>query len=138
GQSRYYALPVGPDHTVRLALDSLATKAANEVYVRFGNAPEPAHYELSFQTPFSPDQIVTIPTTLAGTYYVLVRGNYVPDGAATFSLVAHIVPLTVDDVTPDEGGDHGFVTTTITGAGFQSAATVHFVRPGFADLTPES
>src|SRR5262249_49069131 len=111
---------------------------ANEVYVRLGNVPDPAHYDYQFQTPLSPDQVVTIPTTADGTYYILVRGNSVPGGAASYSLQAVVVPLELDDITPDEGGDQGYVTTTITGAGFNAGATVHLVRPGFADVVPES
>ena len=123
---------------MRLTLDSLAVSAGNELYVRFGDVPDLVHYDFAFQSPFSPDQVVTIPTTKSGDYYVLVRGNYVPGGAASYSLLAEIVPLALTDITPDEGGDAGFVTTTLIGAGFSPGATVHLVRPGFADVVPES
>ena len=137
-QRRYYQLVTGPDHTVRLTLDSQALSGANEVYVRLGDVPDQVHYDYVFQSPFSPDQVVTIPTTQEGTYYILVRGNYVPGGSASYSLLAEIVPLALDDITPDEGGDQGYVTTTLVGAGFNANATVHLVRPGFADVVPES
>ena len=96
------------------------------------------HYDFVYHQPFNADQEVVIPTTKTGTYYILVRGNYVPGGAASFSLLADIVPLTLDNITPDEGGDKGLVTTTFTGAGFHSCATVELIRPGFASIVPES
>ncbi len=123
---------------MRIKLDSLAVSAANEVYVRFGDVPDLVHYDQIFKSPFSPDQEVIIPTTQEGDYFILVRGSYVPDGAAPFSLLAEIVPLTLENITPDEGGDEGLVTTTITGAGFHRDAEVKLTRPGFAEITPES
>ena len=119
-------------------MDSDSLSAANELYVRYGDVPDLVHYDFAYSVPFSPDQDVVIPTTESGTYYIMVRNSYAPAGAAGFSLLAEIIPLTLEDITPDEGGDEGLVTTAITGAGFHHNATVQLVRPGFAAIVPES
>ncbi len=46
------------------------------------------------------------------------------------------MPLTITDVQTDAGGDTGYVTTTITGAGFNPKAIVKLIRPGFAEIEP--
>ena len=48
------------------------------------------------------------------------------------------MPFEITDVTPDEGGNSSYVTTTITGAQFDPDAVVKLVRPGFGEFAPAS
>src|SRR5262249_12665583 len=63
-------------------------------------------------------------------------GFTMPDPATPVTLEADVVPLTITDVHTDAGGDTKFVTTTITGAGFDPQAIVKLVRPGFQEFEP--
>ena len=134
GQERYYRVHVPAGETLRVTLDSQATDSANELYVRFGAAPSRANYDFFFSRPYEADQEVVVPTTEAGDYYILVRGEYVASGLAPFTILAEIVPFEITSVSPLRVGDNGQVTITLRGGKFQSGATVQ-LRSGDTILT---
>src|SRR5262249_21600914 len=76
------------------------------------------------------------PRTAEGVYYILVRGSFAANAAPT--ILAELLPLSVTDVTTDDGGDSRYVTATIHGTSFQPGAIVKLVRPGFAEFEPVS
>src|SRR5262245_63561418 len=61
-------------------------------------------------------------TTLFRSYYILVRGENVPDAPAAYALTAELVPFAIGAVTPARVGDNGQVTLTLHGAKFQPGA----------------
>src|SRR5262249_19841154 len=61
-----------------------------------------------------------------------------PGNDTPATLLADVVPFRIIDVTPDNGGDSRYVTTTIVGAQFDPSAIVKLVRPGFAEYKPVS
>ena len=65
-----------------------------------------------------------------------------PNPGEPVTVEAQLVPLTITDIKTDTGGiDNGtgpaqYVTTTITGAGFNPNAIVKLIRPGFQEYEP--
>ena len=140
GQDRLYRVSVAAGQTMRITLDSLAASGANEVYVRWGDVPTSAVFDAAYTDALSPDQAVTIPTTQAGDYYILVRSKQSAAGTPV-TLRADLMPLAITGVTPDTGGtgddDHRWVTVDITGADFKAGALVKLSRPGVFEIQPE-
>ena len=77
--------------------------------------PTRGQFDFAHSDAFSPDQEVIIPTTQAGTYYVLVYGASV-GGAPAYSLTAHTIPFSIRSVAADEVGNAGPATLEIHGA----------------------
>ena len=135
GQSQLFAINVPAGKTLQVALTSDSGGGANEIYVKYQGLPSSLNYDATFSGYLVANQTAVIPTTQGGTYYVLIRGQ----SDATNSpmhLLATFLPFGISNVTPDAGGDSAFVTTTITGAGFQPGAIVKLVRPGIAEYEP--
>ncbi len=137
-QDRLYQIAVGQGQTLQVTLTSSDPTATNELYLRYGAVPDGTDYDAIYQGPLMANQTVTIPTTLAGTYYLLVRGDSEPAAATPVTLLAQLLPFQITDISPDQGGDAAYVTTTITGAQFDPQAIVKLVRPGIAEYEPVS
>ncbi|MFM6406127.1 MAG: CARDB domain-containing protein, partial [Microcystis sp.] len=136
GQERLFRVNVGLGQTLQVNLTSTATEAANELFVRFDNAPTGIVYDASYSGQLIPNQEAVIPTTKPGTYYVLVRGQSEPQNNTPVTLLADTIPFSITDIETDRGGDSRYVTTTIKGAQFNPKAIVKLVRPGFAEYEP--
>lgn len=136
GQERLFRVNVGLGQTLQVNLTSTATEAANELFVRFDNAPTGIVYDASYSGQLIPNQEAVIPTTKPGTYYVLVRGQSEPQNNTPVTLFADTIPFSITDIETDRGGDSRYVTTTIKGAQFNPKAIVKLVRPGFAEYEP--
>ena len=92
-------------------------------------------FDFSAQQVLSADPSTLVPSTLAGDYYILVRGRS-GNGLAAATLLAKALPFSVTDIAVDQGGDSRWVTVTITGARFKQDALVKLVRPGIAEVEP--
>ena len=137
-QQRLYRFEVGAGQTIRLSLTTSAANAANEIYVRFGDAPSPRVYDYSHTGPLQANQTLLIPGSAAGVYYVLVRGQSEPAPNTAIKLLAEALPFQITDIVQDKGGDSRYVTATILGAQFNPNAIVKLIRPGFAEFAPVS
>jgi len=124
GGAQYYKVSVPAGQTVRVTLNGAVSASQNELYVRYGAVPDLGNYDFLYNDPFSANQLVTIPTTQAGFYYIMVRGGYEPGGPLAFTLEAELVPFTVSGVTPGNIGDNGQVTLNVTGARFLAGAAL--------------
>ena len=131
----YYKVLVPAGETLSFTLTGSDANSSNEIYVRYGHLPDLATYDYIFNLPFSPNQAVTVPTTQAGYYYVLVRGNSEPHPETPYSLLAQIIPFSITSVSPNMGGSTGMTTVVVNGAGFVSGATVKLSGQGFI-ITP--
>lgn len=136
GQERLFEINLQAGQTLRVNANSDASLAANEVFVRFQQAPTSIVYDAAYTGVLGPNQSVIIPTTKTGTYYVLVRGYAEPSNNTPLSLLADVLPFEITDVVTDRGGDSRYVTTNILGAQFQPGAIVKLVRPGIAEYNP--
>ncbi|MEO8428859.1 MAG: CARDB domain-containing protein, partial [Verrucomicrobiota bacterium] len=126
-------LPAG--QTIRFALDSLDNSGANELYVRRGALPSSLQSDAAFPGGLQPSQTATIPTSIAGTYYVLVRNQGGPT-TSQVRLSAASLPFGITGVTPDEAGAGRYVTVAVSGAMFSPQATVKLIRPQFGEFLP--
>ena len=138
GLQQLYQVTVGQGETLRVTVTSDADDAVNELFLRFDDVPTSTVYDATYEGFLGPDQMAVVPSTEAGTYYVLLRGYSAPYGGASVTLLAELLPLSIFDVVPDVGGDGRWVTTTILGAQFHEDAIAKMVRPGFAEFEPIS
>ena len=140
GQERLYKVSVAAGETLRVSLDSTATKGANELFIRYGDIPTGFAFDASYTNPVSPDQEVLIPSTQAGDYYILVKSRQGQTDTPV-TLRADLLPLAITSITPDQGGTgddaHRWVTVDIYGARFQPGALVKLSRPGVFEIEPE-
>ena len=114
-------------------LTSNADGQANELYVRYQALPDTIHFDASFEGHLLPAQTATIPTTQAGTYYILA-GASEPGADTPFQLSTNLLPFGIADVQQDSGGDSRYVTVTVTGAAFDKQATLKLIRPQLAEF----
>ena len=136
GQQRLLQVTVPAGATLQVSISSDASGATNEVYLKQEAAPTQSDYDAAYQGGLSPNQTAVIPSTTPGIYYVLIEGNSEPADATAVSVLAQLLPLSITNVSIDQGGDSAYVTTTITGAQFQSNSIVKLVMPGFAEYQP--
>lgn len=128
GQAVYYKFTVGEGETVRVKLDSLGADIANELYVRFGAMPTRGQFDIAAREGFVSDPELVIPTSQAGTYYVLAYGQYAP-GNPQYSITAQIIPFSITEVSAEEVGNVGDVTLRIQGARFDADTGFSLVGP---------
>jgi len=138
GEDRLYQVSVAQGETLRVDLTSADPAAANVLFLRYQALPNGSTYDAAYQRPLQANQFAVIPSTTAGTYYVLIHGQSEPSAKTPVSVLAHVLPFGITDIVPDKGGDSRYVTTTILGAKFDPQATVKLVRPGFAEYEPVS
>ncbi|MFO0444029.1 MAG: putative Ig domain-containing protein, partial [Betaproteobacteria bacterium] len=103
--------------------------------------PTGSAFDAAYTNPLAPDQQLLMPSTQAGSYYVLVRSRQATAGAPTAAtLRADALPLSITRVSPDQGGtgddDHRWVTVDIEGARFAAGALVKLSRPGEFEIEP--
>ena len=122
GQSAYYKVSVSAGQTLQVAFTSQESTAYNELYVSFGTMPTRTQYDYRYTDSFAANQSITIPTTQAGTYYILAYGDTVPSSPESDSVTASIIPFSIQSVAPSQVGD-GPVTVQIDGAQFNFGTT---------------
>jgi len=120
GQSVYYRVDVAEGQTLAINFDSKSAAAANELYIRYGDVPSRNQFDFGFTEAFSPDQKLVVPTTKAGTYYVLAYGQNVTEAAPSFSVDAKLLDFEISSVSTHTGGNAGKVTVQISGAKFDN------------------
>ena len=73
--------------------------------------------------------------TLPGSgTYTIVADDYGGTDSGNYELSLSYVGFQVNSITPNKGGNTGVVTTTITGAKFESGASVKLTREGNPDI----
>lgn len=115
-QSLFFRVDVGAGQTLLLRLSSDNPGSANEIFVRFGAFPSRSVFDFSYSEPTSPSQSVIIPTTQAGSYYVLIRGAFIPGGSEMVTLLAESIPFGLRSADPAVAGNAGPVTFLLGGA----------------------
>jgi PKD repeat protein len=119
GGIRFYRVQVASGLDLRVTLTSDNPLATNEMYVAFARAPSLDEFDFSAAEPFSANQELLLPSTQAGSYFIMIltRSNV----AQNISLEANALAFSILSITPDRGGAVGRVTCTVTGAGFSES-----------------
>jgi Ca2+-binding RTX toxin-like protein/subtilase family serine protease len=124
GEAVYYKVDVPAGETMQLVLDSTSGTAVNELYISYGQMPNRSKFDYGFSE-LTPDQKVVVPLTQAGTYYVMARGQYVPDVlpnsnslGADYQIKAEKVDFSISSIGQKIGDRGGKSTFEIKGAKF--------------------
>ncbi|MBT4814892.1 MAG: hypothetical protein HON70_04295, partial [Lentisphaerae bacterium] len=135
GGEYYFRVDVLAGMDLQVDLTCTDRAASTELFVRFGAIPDPVTAEYFFSNHFEPDQRVVIPGTREGSYYILVRGDDVPNQAAdpTFDLAASYLTFEAHTISPEFGGNNGRVTVKIDGAKFSGATTATLIAADGAE-----
>ena len=94
-----------------------------------GTMPTRSQYDFSYAHPYTANQQITIPTTRAGAYYILIYGDKVPAPPGNYSIEAVIIPFSVQTVTLGQAGT-GPATLQISGAQFNFGTTFQLRTAG--------
>lgn len=154
GQERYYSiLNLPADETMLITLDG-ENGSRNELYTRSNTVVSRSNYEFQGKDSNSADQENIVPNTVAGNYYTMARGDYVPSSfaaqlkkadkdkaeaaiaAQAVIIKAQLLPFGIRTVSPVTAGNKGYTFVNIDGAKFAEGATVQMVGPGGVTLAP--
>jgi uncharacterized repeat protein (TIGR01451 family) len=137
GQERFYKTDAPANETLLFTVDG-QTGSSNELFTRYGQIASRNFFDFSFSHLNESDQEVVIQNSQAGTYYNLVRGDFVPGEALVENVIikAEIVPFNIRQVSPSQAGDLGFSTLTIDGGKFQPNATVKLINEVGVEILP--
>lgn len=130
GRSLYYKVTVVAGETLRVRLQSPSATASNELYVRFGAMPTRGKFDFSGE-PFVSDPEAIVPTTQAGTYYILAYlsgGDPLPP-TPQVQVTASYIPFSILDVQSRNVGNIGPVTLKVRGARFDPDMVLRLERP---------
>ena len=98
GQQRLYQLVVPEGQTLRVTLASDNSTSVNTIYLRHGAAPTAAAYDATSGGVIGANLVALVPSTLPGTYYVLVTGYSGPSTGSNIVLTAEELPLVITNV----------------------------------------
>ena len=119
GDMLYYKVDVAADLDLLITLTSNLAHGSNEIYVAYDRVPAVNDFDFNYEYPQSTNQIVLVPTTQAGSYYVLIKTPTDFYGLQEVDVLAQALPFSMVTIDPDTVGA-GEVTNEIIGAGFKS------------------
>ncbi|MEK6675980.1 MAG: hypothetical protein AABZ47_10045 [Planctomycetota bacterium] len=124
GSFLYFRVTTPPGETVRVTLHHDSPTASTELLANFGATPDSLSAQFAGESIGTDTRELVIPTTQAGTYFILARTNSDtnPNASKTFDLVATTALFGIDRVTPSTVGA-GVATLTIKGARFDDSTT---------------
>ncbi|MEM6313872.1 MAG: hypothetical protein AAF743_07280, partial [Planctomycetota bacterium] len=129
-QSVYFRVDVPAGETLRIDTE-FDGPFVSEFYVSFGRPPTPADYDLVFERLADTEQRLTVPNTVAGTYYILLRGAVGADDAGSpFTITAATPGFGVEALDFSAASNRGDATLTLTGAKFSQDTAVQLVDGG--------
>ena len=135
-QEELYQVTVPAGQTMDVTVNPADASAALQIFASANSAPTTTVFDDSSNGALGGLQTAVVPSTQPGTYYILVDGFSMPNADEPITIEARLIPLSISNIDTDTGGTSGYVTTTITGADFDSNAVVKLVRPGFAEIQP--
>jgi hypothetical protein len=126
GDERWFELETPAGETVRVELDHESTTASTELWARFDDVPSPGVFDARSEDIDEADPSLTIPTTRAGKYFILVRAVHGAAGGPSTdaTLRARTIPFSIERVVPPRIGDRGRVTLLIDGSQFDVESRV--------------
>jgi hypothetical protein len=136
GETRVYRVTVPENETLKVNLFGSQQDASNELFLRYGDVPTGFQFDAIYQDQLQANQTAIIPTTKAGEYYILIRGQAEPGPNTPVTLLAQVAPFAITKVSSDQGGDSRWVTLDVFGTKFAENAIVKLVRPDIAEFEP--
>ena len=113
GQDHYYQVTVSAGQTLLVSLASAAASGEIDLYVRRGDYPTPSSFDFAARKAGDANPSLSLADLQAGTYYILVRGDYGPAASAAYTLTASAATFDIQSVSPSSGGNTGNVTIAI-------------------------
>ncbi|UOQ69176.1 CARDB domain-containing protein [Hymenobacter volaticus] len=129
GDLLYYKIDVADDLDLVLNLTSNQPEGQNKVFIAYDRVPTLSDFDHQNTNTISTNQQVLVPSTKAGTYYVLIQTETKFSKPQQVKILARALPLSILGITPKKVGQ-GRVTCTLTGARFTPETKVYLKRPG--------
>lgn len=137
-QDLYYRLNI-PDslagNTILLSLKGDSAAGANELYIKYGDIPTRAGFDLSYNRAVSGNQEIVIPAAAAGSYYILAYGAVAGGTQQAITLLAKQVNFEILTIAANQGGNTGSVTVKVNGAKFESGMQVSLYDTNLGTVT---
>ena len=133
GEAVYYRVDVAEGESLLFNFDgqyTLSDYGFTEFYVSYGKMPTRNNFDFIYQVPLEADQQILVPTTEAGTYYVMAYGNTVPEYTGepdgfNYTIEAKTIDFAVLDTDFGLGGTAGNRTIEINGTKFDRSVTAY-------------
>jgi len=157
GAQMFFKYATDPAETLLFTLATDTPQRSNEVFTKFDTMVSRADYDVQSTRPNEGNQENVIDPTQDGDYYTMVRTDLIPESFASsfdkkpadaksslggsvpdqnITVEAKILPFSVRKVTPEVAGNSGYSTLAISGAKFQTGATVKLVHQSGSELVP--
>jgi len=130
GQSKFFAVTAASGEDIQVVLHGGSPYMFLELFARYADLPSRGNYDYLYQNQNSPEQQVTLSSTQAGTYYILVHGASLSEDTMAFSITAKTMQFQADSVHSFIGGTGGEVTVSILGAKFKPGAKAELRHSG--------
>ncbi|MEK8049722.1 CARDB domain-containing protein [Ideonella sp. DXS22W] len=124
GQSLFFKVTVGAGEALRFTLDGPGDDVAHDLWVSHASVPSRSRNDVGSGEQYTPDPVLTVPTTEAGVYYVRVDAGF---ASGAYSLRADLVPFTIERVSKDTVGNAGEATLRVDGARFDDGTRFQLV-----------
>ena len=129
GQPQLFRITLTNSGPLRISLANGDAGNRAEIYVARDGPPTRGSFDFSSADGPGANREILIPSASAGTFYVLVYGDYIPaPGAFTIQVTSAGVYLT--SITPNRHANNVGFAMTLTGAGFESGTTVELLAGG--------
>jgi RHS repeat-associated protein len=126
GHAQLFRVELDVSQPMRVRLDDASLVNNNELYARFGLPPTRGDYDCRSDGPASPDQQLIVPMATAGTWYILVYGETVPD-PGEITLLAEVKDVFLGSVSPSRHGAGIEMQMIMSGGGFTEGVLVELV-----------
>ena len=124
GDEFYYKIDLPAGEDAQVVLGTVDQPGYTAVYIRREAIPAPNYYDYAANVPFSVTQQTIMPGTVGGTYYILIKNEFLTNELTPNLLMVNILQFSVQDVYPDHGGNAGSVTLRVNGAQFTDDCTL--------------
>ncbi|HLJ97780.1 MAG TPA: CARDB domain-containing protein, partial [Gemmataceae bacterium] len=132
-QDIYYRVDLAAASSVLLTAH-FAAAGGGELYVRYANIPDRTSFDQSAVVSTNSQQQLQLSDVQAGTYYILLYGRETSAGGKPFDVTARAVPLSIQSVGPNHGGNMGQVTVTVLGSSFSPSTRASLVLASGSEL----
>ncbi|MDB5307932.1 MAG: repeat-associated core domain protein [Gemmataceae bacterium] len=130
GPDAYYQLTAPAGRSLVLTVAGVATSGPLELYVKRGALPAPYDFDFAARQAGQSGQVLIVPKTQPGVYYVLVHGVGVTTASAAFTLTATQPGLGLLPPGLTSGGNGGKVTIPVHGTDLTPNSVISLVSGG--------